>query len=47
MEEQKRYGVVGISRYLRFAKAKKFARGKILEVGCSDGVFLYLGIRTT
>lgn len=42
MEEQKYYRFVGIGRYLRFAKAKKFAMGKILNVGFSDGVSLSL-----
>jgi len=42
MEGQKHYGVIGINRYLRLAKAKRFATGRILDIGCSDGAFLSL-----
>lgn len=42
MERQKHYGLIGINRYLRFRKAKKFATGRTLDVGCSDGAFLSL-----
>ena len=42
IEEQKHYGVVRIARYLRFVKAEKFASGKILDGGYSDGAFFSL-----
>jgi len=35
-------GLKGIGRYYRLTNAKKFLKGKTLDVGCSDGAFLAL-----
>ncbi|MEK6826436.1 MAG: methyltransferase domain-containing protein [Nanoarchaeota archaeon] len=36
------HGLLGVHRYYRTKRARKFLKGKVLDVGCSDGALLSL-----